>query len=67
MGPKNKLFTCHIKLEILSRMCLQAATAVVKESVEPLLEDYRPPGITSLKFNKFSLGTVPPKIEGMNQ
>ncbi|XP_024450430.1 calcium-dependent lipid-binding protein isoform X2 [Populus trichocarpa] len=43
----------------------EAATAVVKESVEPLLEDYRPPGITSLKFNKFSLGTVPPKIEGI--
>ncbi|XP_057998482.1 calcium-dependent lipid-binding protein isoform X1 [Hevea brasiliensis] len=42
-----------------------AATMVVKESVEPLLEDYRPPGITSLKFNKFSLGTVPPKIEGI--
>ncbi|KAL9385560.1 hypothetical protein Peur_022570 [Populus x canadensis] len=43
----------------------EAATLVVKESVEPLLEDYRPPGITSLKFNKFSLGTVPPKIEGI--
>ncbi|KAF9687752.1 hypothetical protein SADUNF_Sadunf02G0125600 [Salix dunnii] len=43
----------------------EAATAVVKESVEPLLEDYRPAGITSLKFNKFSLGTVPPKIEGI--
>ncbi|XP_065864828.1 calcium-dependent lipid-binding protein [Euphorbia lathyris] len=42
-----------------------AATMVVKESVEPLLDDYRPPGITSLKFNKFSLGTVPPKIEGI--
>ncbi|CAI0385546.1 unnamed protein product [Linum tenue] len=42
-----------------------AATMVIKESVEPLLEEYRPPGITSLKFNKFSLGTVPPKIEGI--
>lgn len=42
----------------------QAAEAVIKESVEPLLEDYRPPGITSLKFNKLSLGTVAPKIEG---
>ncbi|XP_043805679.1 calcium-dependent lipid-binding protein isoform X3 [Manihot esculenta] len=42
-----------------------AATMVVKESVEPLLEEYRPPGITSLKFSKFSLGTVPPKIEGI--
>ena len=42
----------------------EAATMVIKESVEPLL-DYRPPGITSLKFNKISLGTVPPKIEGI--
>lgn len=37
---------------------------MVKESVEPLLDDYRPPGIKSLKFSKFSLGTVSPKIEG---
>uniref|UniRef100_A0ACD5UNY9 Uncharacterized protein n=2 Tax=Avena sativa TaxID=4498 RepID=A0ACD5UNY9_AVESA len=43
----------------------QATTAVVKESVEPLLDDYRPPGIKSLKFNKFSLGNVSPKIEGI--
>lgn len=43
----------------------EAATAVIKESVEPLLEEYRPPGITSLKFSKLSLGTVAPKIEGI--
>ncbi|KAH0456872.1 hypothetical protein IEQ34_014779 [Dendrobium chrysotoxum] len=43
----------------------EAATAVVKESVEPLLDDYRPSGITSLRFSKFSLGSVPPKIEGI--
>ncbi|KAI4343293.1 hypothetical protein MLD38_027819 [Melastoma candidum] len=42
-----------------------AATLVIRESVEPLLEQYRPPGITSLKFSKLSLGTVPPKIEGI--
>ncbi|XP_073028739.1 calcium-dependent lipid-binding protein-like [Primulina eburnea] len=42
-----------------------AAEAVIKESVEPLLEQYRPTGITSLKFNKLSLGTVAPKIEGV--
>lgn len=42
-----------------------AAEAIIKESVEPLLEDYRPPGITSLKFSKLSLGTVAPKIEGI--
>ncbi|KAJ6320480.1 hypothetical protein OIU78_015801 [Salix suchowensis] len=43
----------------------EAATVVVRESVEPLLEDHRPTGITSLRLNKFSLGTVPPKIEGI--
>eukprot|EP00252_Welwitschia_mirabilis_P016978 TRINITY_DN3775_c0_g1_i1.p1 TRINITY_DN3775_c0_g1~~TRINITY_DN3775_c0_g1_i1.p1 ORF type:complete len:500 (+),score=108.31 TRINITY_DN3775_c0_g1_i1:235-1734(+) len=43
----------------------EATAMVIKESVEPLLEDYRPPGITSLKFNKFTLGSVAPKIEGI--
>ncbi|OMO78625.1 C2 calcium-dependent membrane targeting [Corchorus capsularis] len=43
----------------------EAASAVIKESVEPLLEEYRPPGITSLKFSKLTLGTVAPKIEGI--
>ncbi|KAJ3678462.1 hypothetical protein LUZ60_002265 [Juncus effusus] len=43
----------------------EAATMVVKESVEPLLDDYRPAGIKSLKFSKFFLGNVPPKIEGI--
>ncbi|KAL1828540.1 hypothetical protein DCAR_0207774 [Daucus carota subsp. sativus] len=42
-----------------------AATAIIKESVEPLLEEYRPAGITSMKFSKLSLGNVPPKIEGI--
>ncbi|CAL0328124.1 unnamed protein product [Lupinus luteus] len=42
-----------------------AATMVIRESVEPLLEEYRPPGITSLKFSKLSLGSVAPKIEGI--
>ncbi|XP_022757132.1 synaptotagmin-4-like [Durio zibethinus] len=43
----------------------EAASIVIKESVEPLLEEYRPSGITSLKFSKLSLGTVAPKIEGI--
>ncbi|XP_061346871.1 calcium-dependent lipid-binding protein-like isoform X1 [Gastrolobium bilobum] len=43
----------------------EAATMVIRESVEPLLEEYRPPGITSLKFSKLSLGNVAPKIEGI--
>ncbi|KAF3335183.1 synaptotagmin-4-like isoform X1 [Carex littledalei] len=43
----------------------QAVSAVVTETVEPLLDDYRPAGIKSIKFKKFFLGHVPPKIEGI--
>ncbi|CAL5196232.1 unnamed protein product [Lathyrus oleraceus] len=43
----------------------EAATLVIRESVEPLLEEYRPPGISSLKFSKLSLGNVAPKVEGI--
>ncbi|CAN6313391.1 unnamed protein product [Urochloa humidicola] len=43
----------------------EAATMVIRDSVEPLLDDYRPPGISSMKFSRLSLGTVPPKIEGI--
>ncbi|XP_078152236.1 calcium-dependent lipid-binding protein-like [Carex rostrata] len=43
----------------------EAATMVIRESVEPLLDDYKPPGIASLKFSKLSLGQVSPKIEGI--
>ncbi|XP_038979230.1 synaptotagmin-5 [Phoenix dactylifera] len=42
-----------------------AATMVIRDSVEPLLEEYRPPGISSLKFTKLFLGNVAPKIEGI--
>ncbi|GAB2290876.1 hypothetical protein Dimus_025140 [Dionaea muscipula] len=42
-----------------------AGEMVIRESVEPLLEQYRPVGITSLKFSKLSLGRVAPKIEGI--
>ncbi|AEE80140.1 Calcium-dependent lipid-binding (CaLB domain) family protein [Arabidopsis thaliana] len=44
--------------KLLSKMwpyIAEAATMVVRYSVEPLLEDYRPPGITSLKFSKLTL------------
>lgn len=55
-----------IRLTFVGCDYFQAATAIIKESVEPLLEEYRPAGITSMKFSKLSLGNVPPKIEGIN-
>lgn len=53
------------KLNKLWPFVAEAATLVIKESVEPLLEEYRPTGISSLKFSKLSLGNVAPKIEGI--
>ncbi|KAL6584392.1 hypothetical protein OROMI_003681 [Orobanche minor] len=49
-------------MDVKKTLC--RAEAIIKDSVEPLLEEYRPPGITSLKFSQLSLGTVAPKIEG---
>eukprot|EP00249_Psilotum_nudum_P024799 c29296_g1_i4 orf=458-1945(-) len=43
----------------------QAASDVIRSSVEPVLEEYRPVGITSLKFTKLFLGNVAPQIEGI--
>ncbi|KAI3693321.1 hypothetical protein L6452_33156 [Arctium lappa] len=43
----------------------EATTIIIKESVEPILEEYRPSGISALKFSKLSLGSVAPKIEGI--
>ena len=45
--------------------CVQAASAVIRESVEPILESYRPAVFASLKFQKFSLGTVAPQFGGI--
>lgn len=43
---------------------LQATQEVIVEQVEPLLDDYRPAMITSMRFTKLTLGNVPPEIEG---
>ncbi|CAK7345346.1 unnamed protein product [Dovyalis caffra] len=40
----------------------QAASGLIKTSVEPVLEQYRPIILSSLKFSKFTLGTVAPQF-----
>lgn len=43
-----------------------SASAATKDlcytTIQPLLDSYRPPGISALGFKKVSLGTVPPKV-----
>lgn len=32
-------------------------------TIQPILDSYRPPGVTALAFKKVSLGTIPPKVQ----
>ncbi|KAE8687104.1 Synaptotagmin-4 [Hibiscus syriacus] len=43
----------------------EAASDLIKASVEPVLEQYRPVLLSSLKFSKFTLGTVAPQFTGV--
>nr|XP_016513650.1 PREDICTED: synaptotagmin-5-like isoform X1 [Nicotiana tabacum]XP_016513651.1 PREDICTED: synaptotagmin-5-like isoform X1 [Nicotiana tabacum] len=42
----------------------EEASELVRSSVEPILEQYRPMILASLKFSKFTLGTVAPQFIG---
>ncbi|KAM3012863.1 hypothetical protein FF2_025801 [Malus domestica] len=44
----------------------EAASELIKTSVEPVLEQYRPIILSSLKFSKFTLGTVAPQFTGVS-
>ncbi|CAA0838432.1 Synaptotagmin-5 [Striga hermonthica] len=44
----------------------EAASEVIRSSVEPILEQYRSAVLASLKFSKLTLGTVPPQFTGVS-
>ncbi|KAJ6331904.1 hypothetical protein OIU76_010308 [Salix suchowensis] len=44
----------------------RAASGLIKASVEPVLEQYRPIILSSLKFSKLTLGTVAPQFTGVS-
>ncbi|CAL0330470.1 unnamed protein product [Lupinus luteus] len=44
----------------------EAASELIKTSVEPILEQYRPFILSSLKFSKLTLGTVAPQFTGVS-
>ncbi|KAG5564341.1 hypothetical protein RHGRI_000514 [Rhododendron griersonianum] len=43
----------------------EAASELIKTNVEPVLERYRPAILSSLKFSKFTLGTIAPQFTGV--
>ncbi|MFS8033298.1 putative calcium-dependent lipid-binding transcriptional regulator, plant [Helianthus anomalus] len=72
MGRQGILFFSYFQVKWLNKQLSKlwpyvadAATIIIRESVEPILEEYRPSGISSLKFSKLSLRNVAPKIEGI--
>ncbi|KAK4415391.1 Synaptotagmin-4 [Sesamum alatum] len=43
----------------------EAASEIIRNSVEPILEQYRPAILASLKFSTLTLGTVAPQFTGI--
>uniref|UniRef100_A0A251RZ54 Putative C2 domain, Synaptotagmin-like mitochondrial-lipid-binding domain protein n=3 Tax=Helianthus annuus TaxID=4232 RepID=A0A251RZ54_HELAN len=44
----------------------EAASDLIRSSVEPILEQYKPMVLSSLKFSKLTLGTVAPQFTGIS-
>ncbi|CAA3028543.1 synaptotagmin-5-like [Olea europaea subsp. europaea] len=44
----------------------EAASELIRSSVEPILEQYRPVILAALKFSKLTLGTVAPQFTGVS-
>ncbi|KAI3970241.1 hypothetical protein MKX01_023888 [Papaver californicum] len=65
-SEKQKLTWLNIELAKIWPYVDQAASELIKTSVEPVLEQYRPVILSSLKFSKLTLGTVAPQFTGVS-
>lgn len=63
---QQKLTWLNSHLEKIWPYVDEAASELVKSNVEPILEQYRPVILASLKFSKFTLGTVAPQFTGIS-
>ncbi|KAL2939919.1 Synaptotagmin-4 [Bienertia sinuspersici] len=61
----EKLKWLNSELEKLWPYIDQAASELIKSTVEPILEQYTPVILDSLKFKKLTLGTVAPQFTGI--
>lgn len=71
--PSWVVFSQHQKLNWLNQHLTkiwpyvnEAASELIKSSVEPILEQYRSAILDSLKFSKLTLGTVAPQFTGVS-
>ncbi|KAK6941707.1 C2 domain [Dillenia turbinata] len=65
-SQRQKLNWLNLQLEKIWPYVNEAASELIKTSVEPVLEQYRPSILASLNFSKFTLGTVAPQFTGIS-
>ncbi|XP_059658170.1 synaptotagmin-4-like isoform X2 [Cornus florida] len=63
---QQKLNWLNVQLEKIWPYVNEAASQLIRTYVEPILEQYRPVIISSLKFSKLTLGTVAPQFTGVS-
>ncbi|XP_065849663.1 synaptotagmin-5-like [Euphorbia lathyris] len=65
-SEKQKLTWLNQHLTKIWPYVNEAASELIKASVEPVLEQYRPIVLSSLKFSRFTLGTIAPQFTGIS-
>lgn len=63
---QQKLKWLNLELKKIWPYVNEAASELIRTSVEPVLEQYRPAVLSSLKFSKLTLGTVAPQFTGVS-
>lgn len=65
-SQRQKLTWLNLELRKIWPYVNEAASELIRSSVEPILEQYRPAVLSSLKFSKLTLGTVAPQFTGVS-
>ncbi|XP_050218443.1 synaptotagmin-4 [Mercurialis annua] len=65
-SQRQKLTWLNLQLDKIWPYVDQAASELIRSNVEPILEQYRPAILSSLKFSKLTLGTVAPQLTGIS-
>ncbi|KAE8724492.1 Synaptotagmin-4 [Hibiscus syriacus] len=61
-----QLVWLNVQLEKIWPSVDEAASELIRASVEPVLEQYTPAILSSMKFDKLTLGTVAPQFTGIS-
>ncbi|XP_042500743.1 synaptotagmin-5 [Macadamia integrifolia] len=65
-SQRQKLTWLNLQLTKIWPYVNEAASELIRTNVEPVLEQYRPVFLASLKFSKLTLGTVAPQFTGVS-